>query len=91
MLVPFLMSVTFAFHVSNPFFGVSQPFLMSVVNISMTFSNDKYDDNHDDNGDEVSKDGADDNVDDKAAISISHDKSFLASAMSFASVTQDSF
>ena len=44
----------------------------------MTFSNDKYDDNHDDNGDEVSKDGADDNVDDKAAISISHDKSFLA-------------
>ena len=85
------MSVTFAFHVSNPFFGVSQPFLMSVVNISMTFSNDKYDDNHDDNGDEVSKDGADDNVDDKAAISISHDKSFLASAMSFASVTQDSF
>ena len=72
-------------------FDVSQPFLMLVVNISMTFSNDKYDDNHDDNGDEVSKDGADDNVDDKAAISISHDKSFLASAMSFASVTQDSF
>ena len=73
-----------------PFFGVSQPLLVLVINISMTFSNDKYDDNHDDNGDEVSKDGADDNVDDKAAISISHDKSFLASAMSFASVTQDS-
>ena len=30
--------------------------MMLVVNISMTFSNDKYDDNHDDNGDEVSKD-----------------------------------
>ena len=44
------------------------PFLMSVTNISMTFSNDKYDDNHDDNGDEVSKDGADDNVDDKSAM-----------------------
>ena len=75
MLVPFLMSVTFAFHVSNLFFlmlvilfDVSQPFLMLVVNISMTFSNDKYDDNHDDNGDEVSKDGADDNVDDKSAM-----------------------
>ena len=49
-------------------FDVSQPFLMLVVNISMTFSNDKYDDNHDDNGDEVSKDGADDNVDDKSAM-----------------------
>ena len=83
MLVLFLMLVIL--------FDVSQSFLMLVVNISMTFSNDKYDDNHDDNGDEVSKDGADDNVDDKAAISISHDKSFLASAMSFASVTQDSF
>ena len=51
-----------------PFFGVSQPFLVLVINISMTFSNDKYDDNHDDNGDEVSKDGADDNVDDKSAM-----------------------
>ena len=68
MLVPFLMSVTFAFHVSNPFFLMLVPFLMSVTNISMTFSNDKYDDNHDDNGDEVSKDGADDNVDDKSAM-----------------------